>query len=453
MRRLDQKKMIKKTAVIHFGCSKNLVESESLLGIFAHSSRYELTGNVAKADIIIFNSCGFLSSARQEVRQKIQETKRINPRACCILYGCLARLFRTTDEQWRECARFEKLFHYQVQNTRELASLLENISEKPPARYHQTSPSYTYLKLSDGCSNFCSYCLIPFIRGPYKSRSRSKIVREARHLIFEKEYRELNCISQDTAMYGKDRGDSMTGLLEELTQWKGKYWLRCLYMHPAHITQSLIDMIATHPKIASYMDIPLQHISTPILRKMNRGLTKKRIYRLFEMIREKYPELMIRTTFMVGYPGETEEDFQEIYDFMEYFSPIYAGFFTYSPERFTPAYKYRKECPPFHVSRERIAELWHLQTRLLRNFHRSFIGKELNVLIDKEGRGIRPLSVGRAYFQAPEVDSVIQVLYNHSPGSVIRVKITSADAWKLSGYCVDNKHKHTKGGALYDRLA
>lgn len=427
---------MKKASVVHFGCSKNLVESELILG-FLNQNKYTVIGNARDADVVIFNSCGFLSSARQEVRQKLLELKRLNPQAQYILYGCLPRLTHNTSTDWLECKSFETLFHYQ---TRDILELSRVLGETPPSslpRWHQTPPSYAYLRISDGCSNHCSYCLIPVIRGPYNSRPKKDIIREAHDLIFNRGFREVNCISQDTAFYGKDRGDTLLSLLEELTQKKGLYWFRCLYMHPAHINLRLIEYIDSHPRIASYLDLPFQHISSSILKKMNRPYSKKKIYNLLETIRENCPEMMIRTTFMVGYPGETEKDFQELCSFLEHFGPLYAGFFTYSPEPDTHAYSLRRECPPRDVAYARMAELIHIQTNQLKKFHQSFIGKELMVLINGHIQGVRPRSVGRTYFQAPEVDSVVQVLHHHPVGSVIRVKITSADAWKLNGRCVE----------------
>ncbi len=351
-----------KVGFVHLGCSKNLIDTEATIGLFK-KNKYEIVNDETKAEVIVINTCGFIDSAKEEAVNTILEMAEYKKDKCqyLIVMGCLVqRYYEDLIKALPEVDLFIKIDEYD-QLWNQIEDLIQrNMVKKSKARASKkisdiptmpmllqeeflnrtitTGKNYAYLKIGEGCSNKCTYCAIPYIRGPFVSRKKEDIIEEAKGLA-KQGIKELIVIAQDTTKYGVDLyGESkLAELLEEISQIEGIKWVRFLYTYPEGITDKLLEVVAKNPKIAKYFDIPMQHISDSILKKMNRKTNQKQIQELIQKIRNKIPEVTLRTTLIVGFPSETKENFEELLTFVQQAKFDKLGAFMYSKEEGTPA--------------------------------------------------------------------------------------------------------------------
>lgn len=429
----------KKYYLATLGCPKNEVDSEAiemdLLGAGLVGAE-----DVDSADLVIINSCGFINDARVESLDTLFELhKRRKAGSILVLCGCLpARynleksinevdIFLPSDKHDRLIPRLKDLgWRLDVQNN-------------PVKRIKPPLP-YGYLRISEGCDNRCAYCAIPHIKGPFTSRPEAEIVREAEYLCSEG-VRELILIGQDTTMYGRGSGNlnALPSLFDRLVSIKNCRWIRLMYAHPAHLDDYIIDAMAAHEMIVNYIDLPLQHISDRILRSMNRKIDRKGIFSVIEKIRLKIPGISLRTTFIVGFPGETDRNFRELLDFCEEIRFDHVGIFKYSPEESTPAEKFPDQVDE-DISEERYLTLMDLQNRISQEKLKSHLGRTEKVLlheVERNGTGY-----ARAWFQAPEVDGQVIVKgCKMDAGGFVDVKYERSDSYDLISSIVESGNK------------
>ena len=432
--------------VISLGCDKNRVDSEKLIGLIK-ARNYRLTDDLSKAQIVIVNTCAFLQSAREEAIETVLECadyKKGNLEKL-VVTGCLPQKF--IDELFLPLQEadvflgindYEKLFEA-LENSYQ-ASERQNYVGKGNDGYLSdrvltTDEHFAYLKIADGCYNHCTYCLIPKIRGKYRSYPMEKLIEEAKEL---GETAELILVAQDTTRYGEDLygKNSFVELLQKLSALDNIRKIRLLYCYPDVIGDELIEEIATNDKILKYMDIPLQHSESRVLKLMNRKGTRESYLALFQKLRARIPDIAIRSTFISGFPTETEEEFEGMKAFLHEAKLINCGFFAYSREPDTGAYRMKSQV--HHATKQRrVRALYEEQAKISAGLLAEFIGKEIEVLCD----GIdyeRSCFVGRAYFNAPDIDGKV---YFHAgeamQGEVYKVKIESADSYDLYGCTED----------------
>jgi len=397
------------------GCAKNQVDSEELI---AHLERAGLTwvADPEQAEAVIVNSCGFITSAKEESIRTALELKSRFPGKKVLLAGCLVA--RYGEELTRALGELDGFAG--LRDPQALERLLvpgapgAQVPTGKPRRSGQSRrhllsfPGSAYLKIAEGCGNRCSYCAIPLIRGPLSSRPRAEVVEEARGLLAAG-VREIVLIAQDLASYGADRagGGELPVLLRELLDLPGEYWLRCLYLHPDHFPEELLALAAADSRLLPYFDLPFQHASPAVLRRMGRRGTAEGYLALLARIRAALPRAVLRSTFLVGFPGETEEDFRVLLDFQREAELDWAGFFTYSREEGTAAYSLGPRVGAKRTeSRKR--ELERAQQAITERRLERHVGAQLEVLIEEPVRG-EALALGRAYLQAPEVDGLVVV--------------------------------------------
>jgi len=417
--------------LISLGCAKNLVDSERLLGRFASAGA--LVGVPAEmADVIVINTCGFLSAARDEARTAIAESlavKSRNPAVRVLVMGCFGEL--DADGIRREFPKVDGVFGLGQQRDVCEASGVPPVGEG--GRLLLTPPHSAFLRVSEGCDNRCAYCLIPAIRGPFRSRSFDEVVAEGAEL---EAYgvKELNLIGQDTTLYGSDLSPrtTLSMLLRRLDQLERIDWLRVLYTHPAHFDAELIDAYRSVTHLVPYVDLPLQHLDDTILQQMGRHVTREECLRLLERLRSQIPGMVIRTTFIVGFPGETEAQFMTLLDDVERIRFDHLGAFAFSREPGTRAYSMDDQVPESEKLR-RVDSLMLTQQRIVAEQARERIGQTEEVLIDSyhEDSG---LWVGRTAGQAPDVDSVTLVNAGDREiraGDLIGARIQAVDGYDL----------------------
>jgi ribosomal protein S12 methylthiotransferase len=416
---------MKKYAMISLGCPKNLVDSEQFAGIL-DQTEYQYTTELSEAEIIIINTCGFIMDAKQESIQTILDTaelKEAGKLKKLVVTGCLVQRYHA--DLAEELPEIDHLI-----DLKDFAKFGEIFQIDPAAERHLLTPQhYGYLRISDGCNNHCSYCAIPGIRGALNSVPQEELVAEATKMV-QQGVRELIVSAQDTAQYGVDiYGEPrLPQLLRKLHEIPQLEWIRVLYLHPTHVTSEIIDTFAELPKICKYFEIPLQHINDQILANMNRRVTKQRCLEIFREIRDKIPSAVIRTTFIVGYPTETEADFNELKNFITSQQFGRLGIFTYSREEDTTAYKLKQNVPE-EVAEARKDELMMLQQKISEEFLASFIGKSIPVIIDKLGETGEFAYEGRSYFDAPEIDGIVFIESGEAEiGKIYQVEIV--DAWE-----------------------
>lgn len=416
---------MKKYSIVSLGCSKNLVDSEVFSAI-ASNAGFKFTEILESAEFIIVNTCGFILDAKQESIDTILEMAEYKASGKCeklIVTGCLVK--RYFDDLADSISEIDELID--LKDFDKFAEIFQ--TAKIDERILLTPSHYAYLRISDGCDNHCSYCAIPAIRGNLQSVPLEKLIAEAKELV-ERGVRELILTAQDSALYGFDLyGESrLAELLKEIHKIEKLQWIRVLYLHPAHITSRLIDTFSELPKVCNYFEIPIQHINNEILRSMNRKITRKRIEEIISEIRTKIPEAVIRTTLIVGYPGETEEKFAELKDFIEKTNFERMGVFTYSEEEGTAAADLPNNIEE-ETAEARKDELMSLQQKISEKFLSSLIGRKIKVIIDRKGNdGEFPLE-GRSYFDAPEIDGTVFVENGKAEiGEIVEVEIV--DAWE-----------------------
>ncbi len=411
------------------GCAKNLVDSEKLLARLATAGA--LVGAPAEqADVVLVNTCGFIDPARQESLAVIGDyldLKKARPELKLFVLGCL--VVRDGAAMRRDLPDVDGFFAIDQHDAIVRACGLVD-EETGDTRLLLTPPHTAYLRISDGCDNRCSYCTIPSIRGPFRSRPVDDIVAEARSLA-ALGVLELNLIGQDTTAYGMDRPGSpgIVRLLERLDEIDGVRWLRLLYAHPARLGDDLIHAYGRIEKLVPYVDLPLQHVSDRILQAMGRRVDRAAIERLLGRLRESVAGMALRTTFIVGFPGETDAEFDELLEFVEETRFDHLGAFAYSPESGTPAAELAGRVGPETVA-ERLDRLLLAQTQIVLEKNRAREGEVVEVLID--GQSETPgVSIGRLATQAPDVDPVTRVRGRPAPGTFIRARITGSQALDL----------------------
>ena len=424
--------MEKVVNLISLGCAKNLVDSEILLGGI-NKSELTITKNPEEADTIIVNTCGFLDIAREESVDTIlqaAELKKTGKLSELVVMGCLSE--RYPEEVAAEIPEIDRIFG--SNDHRQIISFLtgKDFAKDDPMFFRplMTPNHYAYIKIAEGCDNACSFCSIPIMRGLQKSRSIPAIMDEATRLA-SNGTKELLVIAQDSTSYGWDLEKKvyLSDLLKELNTIDEIDWIRVHYAHPAHLSQRIIDAIADCDKVCNYLDMPVQHASDDILKSMKRGLNQEGIRNRISRLRSAVPHIAIRTTLIVGYPGETEAHFNELYNFVDEMKFDRLGAFTYSEEEGTTA-----ESLEDNVSREtkneRKNKIIELQHGISLEKNEAFIGKTMKVLVDQCENNI---GVGRTEFDSPEIDNIVQINGKVKKGEFVNVKIEKVNEFELIG--------------------
>lgn len=418
--------------IITLGCSKNLVDSENLMGELKVRGMDVMHESTEDADFVIINTCGFIGDAKEESIDTILRyaaAKKAGKYDKLFVTGCLSQ--RYAAELKNELHEVDGFY-----GTEDIPAILMDMGFDPKKelqgeRFITTPAHYAYLKISEGCDRKCSFCAIPLIRGKHKSRTPESILDEARYLI-SKGVKELILIAQDLTWYGIDlfKKQTLGSLLEQMAQLEGAEWIRLHYAYPASFPHDVIDIMRRHDNICNYLDIPLQHISDPILRSMKRSVGSEESHRLIEKIRKEIPDVALRTTMLVGYPGETDDDFEQLMRFVEKSRFERMGVFTYSPEEGTAAYGLKDDVPDT-VKTERMEALLELQQQISLELNEDKIGKTFKTLIDrKEGS----VMIGRTEYDSPEVDNeVIITDTSLIPGNFYDIRISGASEFDLRG--------------------
>lgn len=424
----------KKVGFISLGCDKNRVDLEKII-FSIKSAGLEIVNNPADANIIIINTCSFLEASRLEAIENILDISQYKENGNLekiIVTGCLNELnYPDLKESLPEVDVFVR-----IKDNDNIVSIIANLYDLEYNNYNcngrvLTTPShYAYIKISEGCNNFCSYCLIPYIRGRYTSRTIEDIVNEAKLLVSDG-VKELILVAQDVTKYGVDiyKEKKLVTLIRELSKIDNLQWIRLLYCYPEQIDDDLIEEIKTNNKVLKYLDIPLQHISTNILKSMNRKSTKDSIYNLFKKLQSNIKDIVIRTTFILGFPGESEKDFDEIKEFLKEFRLNNVGFFKYSREEGTRSYDFSNQIDE-EIKEERLNELAQIQYDILCNIQETQLNKVYDVIIDYTNENY---SLGRYYGQAPLIDSNIFIDKKLEVGKIYKIKITDKIDYDLKG--------------------
>jgi ribosomal protein S12 methylthiotransferase len=453
-----------KIGFLSLGCPKNLVDGEVMLGL-AEQAGHEITADASSADVLVVNTCAFIDRAKQESIDTILEMARHKQEGRCtrlVVTGCLAERYR--DELTKEIPEIDA-----VLGTGEVPDIVTALEaggrrpeagrpvtffrSRPPApgprhpaptyiydaetpRRLSTPRHFAYVKVAEGCDYTCSFCIIPTLRGAYRSRPAESILTEARALA-ARGVKELILISQDTTFYGVDRRErgALARLLRELNKVDGLEWIRLLYLYPTTITDETLDAMAECEKVCPYIDLPLQHASAHVLRRMRRPGDRRVYDALLARIRRSLPDVTLRTTFIVGYPGETEREFGELCRFVEETAFDHVGVFTYSHEEGTRAHASADDVPA-RVKRERRDELMSLQRGIVERRQRGRIGARTGVLVDGSSAEHSLVLQGRTAGQAPEIDPVVYLTdcdpSAYAPGQLIEAEITGATGYDLA---------------------
>ncbi|MCL2598830.1 MAG: 30S ribosomal protein S12 methylthiotransferase RimO [Firmicutes bacterium] len=446
-----EKQNTKRVAIVSLGCDKNRVDTERMLYRLRQGG-YEITSEFDKAEIIVVNTCAFILSARREaVGNILQCAEYKNPsKGICqklIVTGCLPQkhikdgiakdlpevdAFLGVGAYDDICNILDDL--YQGKKVINIECAPQQEREGEIDRFITTPMHYAYLKIAEGCDSRCTFCTIPSIRGKFVSKPMTRVIEETKSLV-DKGAKEIILVAQDVTNYGADIGTHLVALLDKMTQVEGVEWVRLMYCYPDLVSDDLIQMVAQNPKIANYMDIPLQHISDNILRLMARRNNQAQTRTLLEKIRQASPDIAIRSTFMTGFPGETESDHQELLDFLQTARLDNVGFFAYSKEEGTPSYHLPNQVSA-KVKKERLKQLYATQQQVSHAKQQAMIGKTIPVLyedIDYQ----RSLFVGRTQGQAPDIDPVVKFKGNNvDVGQFYKIKITGTQGIDLLGELV-----------------
>jgi ribosomal protein S12 methylthiotransferase len=433
--------------VINLGCAKNLVDSEVMSGLLQQAG-YRLVADPAQAEVIIINTCSFITEAKEEAIATILEHARYKETGNCqklIVAGCLAQRYgRQLTRQMPEIdvlvgtGGVPRIVEVVQRACRDEKPLL---FKKPGYKYHESlprllsTPPYTaYLKIADGCNNHCSYCIIPQIRGPYQSRPLEVVLGEARQLA-ERGVKEIILVAQDTTRYGLDLYGEyyLANLLKELVRIDDLYWIRLLYCYPTCFTDELVEVIAREKKVCSYLDIPLQHASAEILKMMHRCGNAGAYWTLIKHLRKMIPRLTLRTTFLVGFPGETEQYFEELLEFVEKVEFDWLGVFTYSREEGTMAARMARQVPEA-VKEERYHRVMLLQREITRQKNEALVGQTVKVLVEEPVTDREGYFYGRSERSAPEIDGIIDFYApGAAPGMFLNVRLTGVEDYDMLG--------------------
>ena len=433
-----------KIGMVSLGCPKNLVDSEVMLGLI-REKQLEITNDPAEADLIIVNTCGFIESAKEESINTILQMAEYKQKGSCkylVMTGCLGQ--RYADELFESMPEVDAIVGTdsftdigwvidQVLAGKRLKHLqkLESKNVAIPPRMLTTPTYMAYLKIAEGCDNCCSYCIIPQLRGPYTSRPYDEVMAEAKALA-DSGIKELIVVAQDTTLYGKDTTGKLLlpQLLRDLNALEGIQWIRVMYLYPNNFTDELIEAFATLDKVCKYIDIPLQHASDRLLSSMNRYDTRAQVEELLAKLRTRIPGITIRTTFIVGFPGETDEDFAELLDFVEKQRFENAGVFQYSQEEGTVAGAMENQIAP-EIKENRYHELMALQAGISEDIHREREEAELEVIV--EGFDEDNLAYGRSTHEAPDIDGTIFIenAEGLKVGDMVRVRILQGFTYEM----------------------
>lgn len=433
--------------IISLGCPRNLVDSEIMLGLLKEAG-FKISENIEKSDVVIVNTCAFIEDAKKEsidVILQLAELKKKGRISFIIVSGCLAQRYdKKLAGELKEVDAFTGVGNVKdiVRVTRSLQKnkTIIKIKEKPEYLYSHKTPRllmtpahYAYIKIQEGCSNSCSYCVIPDIRGPYRSRGMDSILKEADMLLNKKGVSEINLIGQDTTSYGADiyRRKALPELLRKISGLSGeKAWIRLLYTHPAHFTDDVIDVIRDYP-ICKYIDLPIQHINDEILRKMNRRTTRGNLVSLIQKIRNKIPDVTLRTSIIVGFPGESDTQFKELLAFLKEIKFERLGAFIYSREEGSRAYDFKNHIPEI-TKQARLKRIMELQQEISRRTNEKLLNRVIKVLIDKKVEKENNLFMARTEADAPEVDGAVYVKAKGlKAGDFINAKVTGTLEYDL----------------------
>jgi len=441
-----------KIGIKSLGCPKNFVDTEVICGILRENG-YQINGKIDNSDIVIINTCSFIRDAVEESIEEILNLVKLKKEGKIkhiIVTGCLPQRYKD-DNLIQELPEVDAFLG--TGDLLEIDKVIKNIlqgeqsykvSPKPNFLYNHNTPRtiltsqhYAYIKISEGCQNNCSYCLIPKLRGNHRSRKLEDIIEEVKMLSENQNLVEVILIGQDTTLYGIDLyGEyKLAELLKKLSLLKlnNLKWIRLLYTHPVHYNDELIEVVASYPKICSYLDLPLQHISDKILRRMNRPIEKSKVISLINKLRDRIPNLTLRTTFIVGFPGETDKDFEELLSFVKEFRFERLGAFIFSREEGTSAYDFPQQIP-VRIKKERLKELMLTQQSISKEINSSYVGKEVEVLVDEIQSGIPKIVIGRTKGDAPEIDGKVVIKGDKAKvGKFIKVKVTEASEYDLVG--------------------
>ena len=426
---------------VSLGCSKNLIDTEMAIGLFRRNN-YNIVNDPSNADIIVVNTCGFIGPAKEEAINTILEMAEYKKQKCkyLIVMGCLIERYKKDlEKELPEVDLFIKFSEYntfweQIEEVIGKSELKENESLDFMDRVVTTGENFAYLRIAEGCDNNCTYCAIPKIRGKYISRKFEEVLEEAK-MLADSGIKELIVIAQDTTKYGIDiyGKPRLAELLNELCKIKKIEWIRFLYAYPESISDELIDVVKKNEKICKYFDIPIQHYSDSILRKMARRVKSEDIKKLVCKIRAEIPEAIIRTTVMVGFPTETEEDFNKLYNFVKEAKFDRLGAFSYSKEDGTPAEKIPGHIHPM-TKKARYNKIMKLQQEITIENAKKRIGQELKVLLEERSFDGK-YYIGRSYMDVPDIDGVVFVNCEEEnlEGTFVNVKIVKAQDYDLVG--------------------
>jgi ribosomal protein S12 methylthiotransferase len=448
----------KKVGMVSLGCPKNLVDSEVMMGLLARQG-YELTADSSAADVLVVNTCGFIDSARQESVETILEMAQLKQTGRLkrlIVAGCLVERYR--EDLQREIPEIDACIG--VNQLKEIESLVSPgrrilpvysegaaapelfLYDETTPRLRATAPYTAYVKIAEGCDHTCAFCIIPKLRGVFRSRSPESILREV-EMLAAQGVREFVLISQDTTNYGTDLTlkDGLARLVDSIARVPGVEWVRFLYCYPTAITDKLLDVMARHANVCKYFDIPLQHAARRVLGRMRRGGNREAYERMIERIRERVPGVAVRTTFIVGFPGESEADFEELLDFVRAVEFDRVGVFTYSDEENSAGFELDDKVDRA-IAKKREQRLMKEQARISLRRNRRLIGTRVKVLLEGKSKESDLLLEGRMESQAPEIDG--SILINDVPegveprtGDFVTVEITAAHEYDLLGRIVN----------------
>ncbi|HEV2859819.1 MAG TPA: 30S ribosomal protein S12 methylthiotransferase RimO [Pyrinomonadaceae bacterium] len=454
---------MKKVGFISLGCPKNLVDSEVMMGRLKQDG-YEITGDAAEAETLVVNTCGFIDAAKKESVEAILEAARLKSEGKCkrlVVAGCLVERYR--DELRAEIPEVDAFIGTsQINdintaadarvNTRSLPVLpLGNqtatyLYDESTPRVLATPGHFAYVKIAEGCDRPCAFCFIPQMRGHFRSRRFGSVIAEAQQLAAQG-VKEIILVAQDSSRYGEDLGeqDALAHLMRELCRLDGVEWVRVMYTYPTHISDAFLDALAEEPKAVKYLDMPLQHASQNVLKLMKRGGNRQSLERLIERVRARVPGIAVRTTFITGFPGETEEDFEELRAFVRSVGFDRVGVFTYSDEEGTPAFELPDKVDA-RTARRRRTQLMKDQSRISLRKNRARVGSVVRVLFEGASEETDLLWQGRAESQAPEIDGC--VLINDAPegcapepGDFVQVEITEAQEYDLVGRIIADREE------------
>ncbi|MCI8273756.1 MAG: 30S ribosomal protein S12 methylthiotransferase RimO [Clostridia bacterium] len=453
-----------KVGFVSLGCSKNLIDTEIAIGHFKNNN-YEIENNPEKAEIIVINTCGFIETAKEEAISTILEMAEYKDKKCqyLIVMGCLVQRYyeelikclpevdlfikiEEYDKLWQKIemlikeGKTEKNATKASKKISEIKALPMPTSKEFYERVITTGENFAYLKIGEGCSNRCTYCAIPYIRGPFVSRKMEDIIEEAKRLS-EKGIREIIIIAQDTTKYGVDiYGESkLAELLQKLSEIPEIRWIRFLYSYPEGITDKLIQVVKNNEKICKYFDIPIQHISDKILKKMNRRTNKKHIEQLIDKIRKEIPEATLRTSLIVGFPGEEQEDFDELCEFVEKAKFDKLGAFMYSKEEGTPAERLPNQIHK-NTKKSRYNKIMKIQQQISKRNLKEIINKQYEVIVEEitfDGKYL----IGRTKQDVPEIDGLVYIKNENKKkllNKFVKIKVIDVNDYDLIGELIEN---------------